>query len=142
MSKPIHTACIIDDDDTFVFLTKRMILIKKLCERVLIYANGRVALDELTHNLYDRDELPDLILLDINMPEMDGWEFLDAFSKIKHDLAKPITIYLITSSVDEADLKRARQYGDVSQYIVKPVDLKSLAELFHVNLEEPAPRGD
>lgn len=130
MPKPIHTACIIDDDPTYVFLTKRIITMKRLCERVLIYENGRIGIEELSRNMYSRDELPDVILLDINMPEMDGWQFLEEFIKIKPKLSKKVTVYMVSSSIDQADIERAKQYEEVSSYVIKPVSIKMLCELF------------
>lgn len=133
--KPIHTACIIDDDPAYVYLTKRIILLKKLCKNLLIYENGRIALDELSHLLDSKDHFPDLILLDINMPEMDGWEFLDAFTQIKPKLPKQVTIYMVSSSVDERDIQHAKKYDDISSYIVKPIDFVTLAQVFGVETD-------
>jgi len=132
MKKPIHTACIIDDDDAYVYLTKRIILMKQLCNNLLIYENGRIAMHELSHLLEYEDDFPELILLDINMPEMDGWQFLDEFTKIKPRLNKQVTIYMVSSSVDERDVEAAKKYEAVTSYIVKPIDFPRLAELFGV----------
>ncbi|MEQ8534886.1 MAG: response regulator, partial [Imperialibacter sp.] len=75
------------------------------------------------------DELPDVILLDINMPVMDGWQFLDEFVKIKPLIKKKITIYMVSSSIDEADLERAKTYEEVSDFIVKPVKAEDLEKM-------------
>lgn len=132
MNKPIHTACIIDDDKAYVFLTERVIKMKKLCKQLLIYENGKIALDELSHLLLTKSDFPEVILLDINMPEMDGWQFLDEFVKIKPLAKSKITIYIVSSSIDERDVARARSYDEVSDYVLKPINYDALDKLFTV----------
>lgn len=139
IKKPIHTTCIIDDDSAYVYLTQRIIMMKRLCQNLLIYENGRIAMNGLLGILENDEDFPDLILLDINMPEMDGWQFLQEFTKLKPRLPKPVTIYLVTSSVDVRDVERARKFSDVSSYIIKPIDYPTLAELFGVDPEGPTP---
>jgi len=135
MKKPIHTACIIDDDDAYVYLAKRIITMKKLCQNLLIYENGLTAMHELSHLLESEKDFPELILLDINMPEMDGWQFLEEFIKIKPKIPKPVTIYMVSSSVDQRDIEQAKRYTEVTNYIVKPIDFHALAEIFGVDTE-------
>jgi CheY-like chemotaxis protein len=65
--------------------------------------------------------LPDIIFLDINMPVMDGWQFLDSFRNIEDMLSKKITIYLVSSSVDKNDMSRSKQISLVKDYLIKPV---------------------
>ena len=64
---------------------------------------------------------PDIIFLDINMPVMDGWEFLEAYRAIEEKLPDTISIYLVSSSVDKNDIMRSRQFKYVTDYLVKPV---------------------
>jgi CheY-like chemotaxis protein len=73
--------------------------------------------------------LPDMILLDINMPLMDGWEFLKAYDQIKDRLGKAIKIYVVSSSIDERDVSRARSINHVVDYVEKPVTTDRLREL-------------
>ncbi|PXA03940.1 response regulator [Coraliomargarita sinensis] len=134
MSKPIDTACIIDDDETYVFITKRMILAKKLCDQVVIYSNGKVAIDGFRKLLSENGDLPEVILLDINMPVMDGWSFLEKFREL--DIPRKITIYMVSSSVDEADMKRAKEYSEVTNYVVKPVKTEDLVKIFKLEYQE------
>ncbi|MCO5949972.1 response regulator [Mucilaginibacter sp. RT5R15] len=75
------------------------------------------------------ENLPEVILLDLNMPVMDGWEFLDEFTKVPP--AKKIIIYIVTSSIDPADVEKAKQYEAISQYIVKPVTVDNLKEILN-----------
>jgi CheY-like chemotaxis protein len=73
--------------------------------------------------------LPDIILLDIYMPEMDGWEFIQEFQKIKDQLTKRIEIHIITSSNHPKDITRARTFPEIKAYLQKPVTLEALQEV-------------
>lgn len=123
----IDIACIIDDDPIFVFGTKRIMEIANFCESFMIFRNGKEAFDKLKAIIIADEKLPDLILLDLNMPIWDGWQFLDEFIKIPH--TNPITIYIMTSSVDPADIEKAKTYDAVSNYLIKPITMAELKKL-------------
>lgn len=123
----IDIACIIDDDPIFVFGTKRIMEIANFCESFMIFRNGKEAFDKLKAIIIADEKLPDLILLDLNMPIWDGWQFLDEFIKIPH--VNPITIYIMTSSVDPADIEKAKTYDAVSNYLIKPITMAELKKL-------------
>lgn len=133
MGQKVELACIIDDDKIYVNLVKKIIEIKKLSENLLIYKNGKEALDyfkAIMENATDEDKLPDIIFLDLNMPVMDGWEFLNEFMKIKNNLNKKITLYVVSSSIDPRDLERARSFNLVTDYLIKPIELKKFEKIF------------
>lgn len=123
----IDIACIIDDDPIFVFGTKRIMEIANFCESFMIFRNGKEAFENLKAIITAHEKLPDLILLDLNMPIWNGWQFLDEFIKIPNE--NPITIYIMTSSVDPADLKKAKEYAAVSKYLIKPITIQELKKL-------------
>ena len=125
--KKIDIACIIDDDPIFIFGTKKIMQIANFCKSFMIFHNGKQAYDKLKIIIENGSQLPDLILLDLNMPIWDGWQFLDEFVKIPNE--KSITIYIITSSVDPADVIRAKSYDMVSNYIVKPITMVELKQI-------------
>ena len=127
----IDIACIIDDDPVFVFGTKKIMELANFSSSIMVFHNGHEALQKLKPIIEKGENIPEVILLDLNMPIMDGWEFLDEFIEIP--TSKQITIYNVTSSVDPADSKRAEKYDNVSNYLVKPIrseDLKSILENF------------
>ena len=74
--------------------------------------------------------LPDIILLDINMPVMDGWQFMELFALLNPTLSKKIDVYMVSSSINKADIKRAKAITDISDFIVKPLDARSLGNIF------------
>ncbi|MCU0394165.1 MAG: response regulator, partial [Thermoflexibacter sp.] len=84
----------------------------------------------LRNNSAEADKLPDIILLDINMPEMDGWQFLDEYLAIQPPLAKYARVYVVTSSIDGADLTKAKTINGVFDFIVKPIQKDKLIEIF------------
>ncbi|KOF01450.1 response regulator [Roseivirga seohaensis] len=122
--KKIDIACIIDDDPIFVFGAKRMMELANFCNGFMVFQDGKKALEGLSAIIASGNNLPELILLDLNMPVMDGWQFLDEFTKIKTD--KKITLYIVSSSIDNEDFKKAETYEVVSNYIVKPITMEAL----------------
>lgn len=124
MKTRIDIACLVDDDPVYIFATKKVMTMANFCNSFLVFNNGREALDSLIAIMQSGAKMPDVILLDVNMPVMDGWQFMDEFIKVK-PLQKTI-IYIVTSSIDPEDIQRAKSYSEVSDYIVKPVTEKTL----------------
>lgn len=127
--KKIDTACIIDDDSIFIFGAKKMMQLTNFSSSCLFYRDGKEALDKLTAINLSDEELPDVILLDLNMPVMDGWQFLDEFVKIPKK--KQIVIYIVTSSVDPEDFDRIKSYDIVRNYIIKPLSPDKFREILN-----------
>lgn len=125
----VKKLCIIDDDDLYKLLLKKSV--KNLGNKVDIqtYSNGEEAFLALSKFKDSPDLLPDLILLDINMPVMDGWEFMEKFVAVKNHFKKSITIYIASSSIAKQDLDKAKSYTEISGYIVKPVLKDTVADL-------------
>jgi CheY-like chemotaxis protein len=84
----IETVCIIDDDEIYQLFTKKSILRINDRYEILSYINGRDAMQGLQQRLDAKSEMPDLILLDINMPVMDGWQFMEAFLAVLPQIDK------------------------------------------------------
>ena len=120
---------IIDDDDIYQFALRRNLNVLDLDKELLFFKDGEEAMDFLTENLEEGKKLPDIIFLDINMPIMDGFEFMEHFVQLRPRLGKCITVYMVSSSVDPADLKRAKAISEISDYLIKPVELEELGKL-------------
>ncbi len=128
----IDVACIIDDDPIFIFGAKRMMELSDFCNSFMVFKNGQEAINNLKPIMNAGQNVPDVILLDINMPIMDGWQFLDEFVKIESH--KKMTIYIVSSSIDPVDIKRAERYDNITNYIIKPISLQTLKDILEETL--------
>jgi CheY-like chemotaxis protein len=125
------TICLIDDDFIYQFTAKRIIELVDPLQKVLVFSNGKEAIDFFSQQSPNSELLPDVIFLDINMPVMNGWEFLDAYNSIKTALDKPISIYMISSSVDEKDKIRSKSFN-VKDFIEKPINKEMMVAILRL----------
>ncbi|MAU71376.1 MAG: response regulator [Pseudozobellia sp.] len=128
----INTTCIIDDDPIFVYSTKRIMKEVDFSDEIMVFNNGQDAIDGLSDMVENNLKLPPVIFLDLNMPIMNGWEFLDDFVQIPNPNREQVVIYIISSSIDPRDLERIKNYPAVNNYILKPV----VREDLHTVLEQ------
>ncbi|REE07899.1 response regulator receiver domain-containing protein [Winogradskyella pacifica] len=126
-----YNICVIDDDDIYQFTIVKILKSIDLDKKISLFSDGEEALEFLIDNLYNNEELPDVIFLDINMPIMDGFQFMEEYVKIKPKLNKKITIYMVSSSVDPVDIERAKNISDISDYIIKPIKAGQLQEIMN-----------
>jgi CheY-like chemotaxis protein len=113
---------IADDDEMVVFLHKIAAAESGLSQRPVVAYNGSQALDFIQKNT----ATPFLILLDINMPVMDGWEFLDAIQNLE---SPSVFVVMVTSSVDSRDRNKALKYAQVIDYIEKPLSVEVCVQI-------------
>lgn len=125
--KKIDLACIVEDDPMHLFITKKYVELSGFVEKILVCTNGKEAYSTLKTMIQNSEKLPQVIFLDLNMPVWDGWQFLDEFTKIP--IEQKITIFILTSSNNEEDIKRAERYSLTSNYLVKPIDQSHLKEI-------------
>ncbi len=120
---------LIDDDEIFQFIMKNTIHEINPDIKIQFFTDGEKGIECLKENLDAVNKLPDIILLDLNMPFMDGWEFLNEYKSLKSDLKKEINIYLLTSSNSQQDVERAKEISTLSGYLVKPISRDGLKDL-------------
>ena len=125
--KKINLACLIEDDPIHAFLSSKYLKLSGLVEDILVLSDGQEAYEKLKALMFSEAKLPELILLDLNMPIWDGWKFLDEFLKLP--VQSEITIYILSSSISEEDHEKAKEYNEVSNFIVKPITLDTLVPL-------------
>ena len=117
----INSLAIVDDDRIFHLTSSKAIEKSGLVKEILPFKNGEEALNFILQNKNNEHQLPELILLDLNMPVLDGWGFLEEFKKVKHTVNKQVTIYITSSSTSQADKEKAKEYDCVSKYLTKPI---------------------
>ena len=119
--KKIDKICLIDDDMIYRYLTQKVITETHLVKGISSFSNGLDAINFLKAEHLHEEKLPDLILLDLFMPIMDGWGFLKEYVKLLPELPKEIPIYIVSSSIDPADLQKSKGISSVTGYIIKPM---------------------
>ena len=117
--KSFNSTFIIDDDPIFVLLFKKIIEKSERFNKVQNFPDGQFAIEELLKIHQEGSVLPDIIFLDLNMPNIDGWQFLEEIQK--HNFINKLNIYIVSSSIDSNEIERAKQYQCVKNFISKPI---------------------
>jgi len=123
---------LIDDDEGTNFYNKFLIQESKIAKNVAVAKNGKIALEFLTstgkfaHNA-PRYPRPDIIFLDINMPVMDGFEFMEAYEELPEHQKGNMVVVMLTTSLDRKDLARAKHFSDLKGFMNKPLTKNHLA---------------
>jgi CheY-like chemotaxis protein len=119
------------DDDPVNNMVNQKLIKKHIPEvDVIVYSDGRSAYN---YFLNHHNNLPELILLDINMPIMSGWQFLDEFVKLN---IETIQVYMLTSSIAREDYDKSLTYKPVKGFVVKPLDDEKLKEVLNSFLNQ------
>jgi CheY-like chemotaxis protein len=126
----LNNVLLIDDSETDNFIHRRRLERMGIAGTVTVRNNGREGLDYLTTPLPDGAyPHPDLLFLDINMPLLDGWGFLDAYQQLPNDQRARVTVVLITSSIHERDTERAAAYAVIDERMSKPLTIADIERL-------------
>ncbi len=131
MTTKIDTVCIVDDDPIIVYSMKRLMSEMDFCKTIHTFDNGKKAIEALKKIVESRGNLPDLLFLDLAMPEMNGFEFLNELSKMDLETTEfnQIRIIGISSSVNPSDIEKINSHPLVEKYIVKPLTPSDLTQL-------------
>ena len=131
---PLKVIMLVDDDDTTNYLNERLLKNLNAAKKILIMKDGEEALNYLTNaadaNLQATFPRPDLIFLDIKMPVMDGFEFLDAYNVANFTFRQNIIIMMLTSSASFYDLEKLKQYPEVKKHYSKSLTETDVKDLF------------
>jgi CheY-like chemotaxis protein len=130
MAKKINTVLLIDDDLTINYLHNRLIEKSAIAEHVIIAKNGIEGISvflELNERIHATERV--IIFLDLNMPIMNGWEFLEKLSKAKNEITMHYKIYILSSTINPDDKKKAKSHALVSGFLSKPLTKGILEQL-------------
>lgn len=122
----LKTIWVIDDDPIYQIIVNKIIQKSELFSSVSSFINGKDAIDALKKSLENNEMPPNIILLDINMPIMDGWEFMEEMVLLKSQINELIHIYIVSSSIAFEDKSKAKNYSEIIAYLSKPVNSNDL----------------
>ncbi len=133
MSK-YHSVMLIDDNEIDNLINQKMVEAARLSDYIYTHTGAKSAI-EFLKNIEQLEKsivesvLPDVIFLDIDMPLMDGFQFLEEFNKLKDTTIKKCKIIMLTSSINPQDVSKSKKYEAVKKYLNKPLSQESLTEL-------------
>ncbi len=133
MMTDIHTiqrALIIDDDEINNFICIKNIRDAAFAEHASFCLRAKEALAQLSDAVENHpEEVPDVIFLDINMPLMNAWEFLEEYKALQQRFAKEVHLFILSSSVYRKDIDKSSTYNLVKDYLIKPLNREKLEEI-------------
>lgn len=131
----LSSILIIDDDPTTVYLQKRLIENFGVSHQVEVADSGEEALQLIWHYIQtqNEDKIPQLIFVDLNMPFMDGFEFLEAYGRLNFKNKDSIFVSVLTSSFSRSDINRLKEYPVAGDYVVKPITKEKMMGIMQQN---------
>ena len=120
------TYIIIDDNEIDIYIAKKMIELSFPNANIITFNNGTDALEMVKITKFD---VPAIMLVDINMPIMIGFQFMEQFEKLSSEIQKNFIPYFLTSSINESDMSIAKSFKSIKKYINKPLVSNYILEL-------------
>ena len=122
---------LIDDEPIFNLISSKIISRSGWQGEVRVFISARTALEEIKMHITNEGYLPDFIFLDVRMPEMDGFQFLEELNNLPKEPLKYIRVFMLSSSLDQKDIVRSQQFPMVKSFLSKPLDIQTIKEIFY-----------
>jgi CheY-like chemotaxis protein len=119
---------VVDDDEINLYIMTRLVEKARYKANMVTRTDGKLGVDYLEELIENKETLPKLIFVDINMPGTDGWEFLEKYREL--NVEQDIEVYMLTSSVFDIDIEKSKNYEFLSGFISKPITVQQLDEIF------------
>lgn len=133
--QPLKLIWVIDDDPIFTFLTETQLSELYSHVNVHSFSNGHEAYEELIKRITEEADLPDLILLDINMPVMDGWEFIEEYKAIMGQFDQQVFVFMVSSTIDINEIEMAKNHENIEGFISKPLVMDELVKMIEASMK-------
>ena len=127
MSTKINTVLLVDDDKATNFIHELIIKDNNYCDKIITKYDGEQAIEFLESA--GENEIPDIVFLDINMPKVDGWEFLEKYKELPKDKRAQIIVVMLTTSLNANDKERALSNELISEFRNKPLTKEMLKDI-------------
>jgi CheY-like chemotaxis protein len=128
MFQPLHRVAVVDDDYISLFLITKFLGKNQITESVLPFTNGIEALTFLTNFAADFSKLPEIILLDIKMPQFSGWQFLEKLTTIRFAVGYEPAVCIL-SAEPATDFELSKKWNCIKGHILKPIRLDELVSM-------------
>lgn len=136
MKKKLQTILLIDDSKADNFINSRIITKADVTHTIKVTYGAREALDYLSQPVDGTFPNPEIIFLDINMPDMTGWDFLEEYQQLDEDQKAGVVVCMLTTSYAEEDRQKALSYNILSDFSNKPLSVEKLMTIVQNNFPE------
>lgn len=134
----LERVILVDDDFTTNFINKRLFSKLEISKNIVIKTNGQEAYNYIVEHCKEDEEYPTLIILDLNMPQMNGFEFIESFKTFLKGKEEKLKVAVLTSSEAKIDIARVNRSSNYL-YVVKPLSMEKIMEILHVNINSIRP---
>lgn len=131
---------VVDDDPIYNYSLQILLTNHQIIQEFSSFIDAEEAILFLEQHSADAAQLPDLIFLDISMPMMSGWEFLEEYKELSKQFCKPVELFVVSSSISRQDILRAKSYKEVSDYITKPLTSQVLHKMIQM-IQQSSPKA-
>lgn len=121
MATQLNTIVLIDDDEATNFIHRRIIKLSGCTEKIVVFQDAKKALSYLKTSENGSFPAPDLIFLDINMPGMNGWEFMQVYAELPEEQRGKVVVMMLTTSLNPDDRMKAESIADITGFLSKPL---------------------